>query len=128
VQGQYHLFGMSVQFLMTGQCRQAMACYIALMKSLPASVRVEVVDLYELPRDDPRRGFDSPTILVDGRDLFGESPRTDLSVPPGSRDYRDGSLTVPSIRMAISRRLDAGRPPPLKESAPLAANGRKTGL
>ena len=95
---------MTVQFLMTGNCRQSMACYIALMKALPARVPVEVVDLHELPPDDPRRGFDSPTILVDGRDLFGESPRLDLSLPPGCRDYRDGSLTVETIRKALARR------------------------
>jgi hypothetical protein len=95
---------MTVQFLMTGNCRQSMACYVALMRSFPARVPVEVVALDELAPDDARRGFDSPTILVDGRDLFGESPRSDLSVPPGSRNYRDRPLTAETIRTAIARR------------------------
>lgn len=42
----------------------------------------ETVDVTSLPADDPRRGYDTPTILVDGTDPFGFVPRTDLGAKP----------------------------------------------
>jgi hypothetical protein len=38
----------------------------------------QVIDLASLPADDPRRGYPTPTILLDGRDLFGMLP----PIPP----------------------------------------------
>ena len=40
---------------------------------LPVSL-IEYVDLGDLDDDDPRRGWGSPTILVDGADLMGLEP------------------------------------------------------
>lgn len=40
------------------------------------------IDVLRLPADDVRRGYDTPTLLVDGVDVFGSVPRSDLSIPP----------------------------------------------
>ena len=46
---------------------------VAALASLGMSDDLVTVDIGELPADDIRTGYGSPTILVDGRDLFGES-------------------------------------------------------
>ncbi|RMH02000.1 MAG: hypothetical protein D6702_10020 [Planctomycetota bacterium] len=48
----------------------------AALARLGPGFEVEYVDVGELPADDPRTGFGTPTLLVHGRDLFG-------AVPPG---------------------------------------------
>lgn len=50
---------------------------------------IDSLDVNELSRErDPRAGFGSPTILVDGRDLFGVTPSNSLE--PVCRYYRGG--------------------------------------
>lgn len=49
------------------------------LKSLPGW-SYEVVDLAKLPKGDPRRGYPTPTLLKDGKDVFG------MAEPKGSAD------------------------------------------
>ena len=59
------------------------------------------VNLLALPTDDPRRGWPSPTILVDGHDLFG------LPAPESTElSCRDCPEAVPNAD-AIRSRLSA---------------------
>ena len=43
----------------------------AALVSLGMPVSYAVIDLTTLPRDDVRRGYGSPTVLLEGADLFG---------------------------------------------------------
>ena len=43
----------------------------AAIKALAFSTSYSVVDLDTLPADDVRRGYPTPTVLIDGVDLFG---------------------------------------------------------
>ena len=52
-----------------------------------------------LPASDPRRGWPTPTILVEGRDLFGmPAPRTPAM---GCRIYPGGVPSTAKIRAAL---------------------------
>ena len=45
-------------------------------------LRYQVIDLATLPDSDPRRGYPTPTLLRDGRDLFGmPQPQPPLPEP-----------------------------------------------
>ncbi len=62
------------------------------------------VDLSRLPESDGRRGYASPTILVDGSDLFGAGvPATPF---PQCRIYSGGLPSVDDISLALARSLD----------------------
>ena len=39
-----------------------------------STIHIVAIDLMELPSTDPRLGWGAPTILVDGKDLFGLDP------------------------------------------------------
>ena len=58
----------------------------AMKKNLDAALKdlpgwsYEVADLGKLPQGDPRRGYPTPTLLTDGRDVFG------MPEPKGSAD------------------------------------------
>lgn len=41
------------------------------LRLLQADIKVVTLDIGCLPGNDPRRGFSTPTVLVDSRDLFG---------------------------------------------------------
>ena len=71
----------SIQFLTKRSCSNAPVMHERMLQIFDAD-EFAVVDLGELPPDDPRLGYDTPTVLVDGRDVFGSVPRLDLSVPP----------------------------------------------
>jgi hypothetical protein len=43
----------------------------AAIRALGVPLRYEVIDLSTLPRTDARVGYPTPTLLLDGRDLFG---------------------------------------------------------
>ena len=60
------------------------------------------IDPNKLPAGDPRRGYPSPSILVDGRDIFGLEPRADGSHQ--CRTYGDGLPSAEAIRAAIRAR------------------------
>jgi hypothetical protein len=46
------------------------------------------VDLSALPPDDPRLRFGAPTVLVDGKDLLGQTPHQERAL--SCRIYPDG--------------------------------------
>ena len=70
--------------------------------SLGLAADVVYVDQERLPAGDPRRGWPAPTVLVDGRDLFG------LPAPQGAqmgcRMYPRGIPTPPEIAEALRSR------------------------
>ena len=66
--------------------------------------RIEPVNLSELEAGDPRRGWGSPTILVDGVDLFGEARPADEGM--SCRIYPDGETpTTEQITARLETRL-----------------------
>ena len=60
------------------------------------------IDPAKLPADDPRRGYPSPSIILDGKDLFGLEPVGDASNQ--CRRYPDGLPTADAIRAEIKAR------------------------
>jgi hypothetical protein len=44
---------------------------LAAVGSLGFETELEIIDVGGLSADDPRIGYGTPTVLVDGRDLFG---------------------------------------------------------
>jgi len=60
---------------------------------------VDSLDVNELSKDhDVRAGFGSPTILVNGKDLFGATPSESLD--PACRYYRGG---VPGTKEIVAK-------------------------
>ena len=55
--------------VLTDQMRANLDAALTQMGNARQAYRV--VDLASLPADDPRRGYPTPTILHEGRDLFG---------------------------------------------------------
>ncbi len=72
---------MRIEYLTKPQCEPSVAMHPRVVEAVGAE-GFEVVDLTRLPSGDVRRGYDTPTLLVDGADLFGLVPRTDLAAPP----------------------------------------------
>jgi hypothetical protein len=70
-----------IEFLTKQNCAPSAEMHLLMIEALGAE-GFNAVDLTELPSDDVRRGYDTPTLLVDGVDVFGSVPRDDLSVPP----------------------------------------------
>ena len=69
------------------------------LKKLKFPARYEIVDLFRLPKGDPRTGYAAPTILINGKDLFG-LPRPWASDNRACRIYPGG---VPSANDIASR-------------------------
>ncbi|MCC7436017.1 MAG: hypothetical protein IT363_15140 [Methanoregulaceae archaeon] len=70
-----------MEFLTKPNCAPSAEMHLLMLEALGAE-GFDAVDLTELPMSDVRRGYDTPTLLVDGVDVFGSVPRDDLSVPP----------------------------------------------
>lgn len=69
------------------------------MRELQWTIPIDSLDVHELSENqDQRAGFGSPTILVNGMDLFGISPAKSLD--PACRLYRDG---VPGTKEIIKK-------------------------
>ncbi len=69
--------------------------------------RIEAVNLGELEAGDPRRGWGSPTVLVDGVDLFGKTRPADEGM--SCRIYPDGKApTTEQITARLESRLRTG--------------------
>jgi hypothetical protein len=84
-----------VQLLFVPDCphvESARAAVLRCLGALKLKVDVEEIDLASPMTDDHLRGWGSPTILVNGRDVGG---RTEPSQGPNCRLY-PGRLSVPS--------------------------------
>ena len=71
-------------------------------KRLGPAWTVRLVDLEDLPEQDIRRGYGSPSVLLDGRDLFG-APLPD-SPSLACRTYVGGAPSTDSLVDAVRRR------------------------
>ncbi|MEX1138708.1 MAG: DUF2703 domain-containing protein [Bacteroidota bacterium] len=68
-------------------------------------ITIEFLDVNELSEErDRRAGFGSPTILVNGKELFGVSPAESLD--PACRYYRGG---VPGTKEIVEKLKAFGR-------------------
>lgn len=63
---------------------------------------VAYIDQEGLPEGDTRRGWPTPTVLVDGRDLFGMPAPTGAAM--GCRLYPGGAPSVDEIAERLSGR------------------------
>jgi len=66
-----------VTFLTREGCPKSPAMYANLMAALAKHAwpgEPVTVDIGDLPKDDPRTGYGTPTVLVNGTDLFGVKP------------------------------------------------------
>ena len=81
--------------------------------SLGGGWRVDAVDLEALSPEDPRRGYGSPTLLLDGRDLFGDGPAAQASL--SCRCYRGGPPDAEVIARAVRAFRSSGHQPMTKE-------------
>ena len=82
--------------------------------SLGGGWRVDAVDLQALSPNDPRRGYGSPTLLLDGRDLFGDGPAAQASL--SCRYYRGGPPDAEAIARAVRALRSPGHHPLTKEN------------
>jgi len=78
------------------------------LRELGWNANIDSLDVNQLSKNhDPRAGFGSPTVLVNGKDLFGASPGT--STDPACRYYRGG---VPGTNTILEKlkafRTEAG--------------------
>lgn len=75
--------GSRIEFLTRPECRNStrvLAELSAALDQLAWDTAPVIVDLGELDRGDHRTGYGTPTILVDGRDLYG-LPRPGPAAP-----------------------------------------------
>jgi hypothetical protein len=72
---------------------------IRAMHKLGVDTPVEVVDQDRLGADDARRRFPSPTVLVNGQDLFGMPPQE--SIATACRIY-PGPDAIPSEQEIVT--------------------------
>lgn len=76
------------------------------LKVAGSSMAYTEVDQLKLPATDPRRGYPTPTILLDGKDIFGmpepEPPFTNTSC----RFYKEGLPTSEMIAERLIERLE----------------------
>jgi hypothetical protein len=73
-----------------------------LRKRLEASdptLQIVDVDLMTLQKGDPRLGWGAPTILINGKDLFGMAASTNGNV--SCRNWEDGLPTTDQIIQAL---------------------------
>ena len=74
----------------------------AAVSAMGGGWRLEFVDLEALPDGDLRRGHGSPTLLVDGEDLWGEPAPASAAL--SCRHYADGLPTADRIRELLTQR------------------------
>lgn len=76
------------------------------LKALGISAQVHYVDQEALPSSDRRRGWPAPTILVEGRDLFGLPAPSDSTL--SCRMYPGGAPSVEEIAAALKAVVPGG--------------------
>ena len=87
-----------IEFLGFDGCPNTPVLFERLLAASPKREIVEV-DLMKLKIGDSRLGWGAPTILVDGKDLFGLSPFPDRSV--SCRNWSMGLPEVSEIKEAL---------------------------
>ena len=73
--------GIKIEFLGTGSCANSPIMEKKLQEALALKGLAETysyIDIRKLPESDFRRGYGTPTVLVNGEDIFG-APRPLLS-------------------------------------------------
>ena len=89
---------LTIELLAFPSCHNLAAMRMSLhdaLETIGARWAVHEVNQEALPETDPRRGWPSPTILVNGQDLFGMAPSPGRST--GCRTYPDGVPDAASI-------------------------------
>lgn len=94
---------MKIEFLgMKDGCPNTPKMWVSLneaIRELNWNVTIDSLDVNELSKNsDLRAGFGSPTVLVNGKDLFGASPTK--SFDPACRYYRAG---LPGTKEIVTR-------------------------
>lgn len=94
---------MKIEFLgMKEGCPNTPRMWMSLQQAIQElrwDVTIDSLDVIELSKqEDLRAGYGSPTILVNGKDLFGASPR--MTFEPSCRIYRDG---IPGTTEIVAR-------------------------
>lgn len=74
----------------------------AAVERLGLAASIAYIDQENLPEGDVRRGWPTPTVLVDGRDLFGMPEPTTPAM--GCRMYPGGVPTVDDIAERLTQR------------------------
>ena len=90
-----------IEFLGFEGCPNTPVLLERLQKASPRC-KIIKVDLMQLKTGDSRLGWGAPTILVDGEDLFGVAPSTDLAV--SCRNWSTGLPEISDIKKSLSTR------------------------
>jgi hypothetical protein len=93
----------NVLFLTRKDCRDSRAMMDNAIKALNG-ISFQTIDVDKLPANDVRRGYGTPTILVQGRDLFGMHEPESL-VAPQNRQYAIGIPTEEEIGSRLERAM-----------------------
>lgn len=93
---------MKIELLGFPGCPNTPVLRAHLRKALADPAAFEEVNQEDLPWSDPLRGWPTPTILVNGRDLFGLPAPSSHAM--GCRLYPGGVPTVSEIRSALALR------------------------
>ena len=88
----------TIEFLGFEGCPNTPNLLERLREASPDAEIIEV-DLMTLTTGDPRLGWGAPTILVNGKDLFGDAPSHDRAV--SCRNWNVGLPEIESIRTAL---------------------------
>jgi len=88
----------SVEFLGFEGCPNTPELRLRLVESAP-DIEIIDVDLMSLKPGDLRLRWGAPTILVDGKGLFGMPPNNDAGV--SCRNWEDGLPTPQQIQYAL---------------------------
>jgi hypothetical protein len=67
---------MEINFLTRPGCANSPllhARFLGAIEALAINAAMSTIDVSTLPADDIRTGYGTPTVLIDGRDLFGSA-------------------------------------------------------
>lgn len=98
---------MTVQLLHFEGCPNVDAARTALREALAfekVDVRVEEIDVEGTDAPEWARGWGSPTILIDGQDVMGQTRSSGSSC---CRLYADGAPSTEAIRARVAKSRDA---------------------
>src|SRR5947209_2648021 len=76
---------------------------LAAMHALHITTRPTVVDILKLPAGDVRKGYGAPSVLVNGKDLFGHKKPKPSEALPSCRLYHGGVPTAAEIEKRLGK-------------------------